>query len=420
MPAVRPPMNPSGTIILKPRRAQPFFGRHPWVFEGAVGRVEGDPSPGAVVRVLSFEKEFIAHGIYNPHSNIRARLFSWDEGQAVDSALVAARIERAVQWRNAGLGLGAPRGACRLVHSESDGLSGLVVDRYADLVVVQFTSLAMFQFRDAVVDTLVRLLVPRGIYQRTERGIGAQEGLAAHDELLRGEVPAEPIVIEEEGRELLVDVRTGQKTGAYLDQRENRRALCRYARGRSVLDVCCYSGGFSLALLQAGASQATGIDVSAAAIELARQNAQRNGLAADFIEAQAVPAMRQLIGEGRRFGLVVCDPPKFARRSAALERALAGYDQINRLALELLEPDGILCTNSCSGHVSREAFQEVLAQASRKTHCPLWLLESRGQAPDHPVALDCPQTGYLTCIIGRRVPRSNEDRPSPSPDDPPR
>lgn len=387
-------------VILKARKARPFFGRHPWVFHGAIDKVEDRPAPGAVVAVYSFEKEFVAYGLFNERSNIRVRLYSWDKDRPIDAAMIAERIARAVHFRHETLALAAPRGACRLVYSEADDLSGLVVDRYADILTVQLSSLALAQFEPVILRTLEQRLQPRGIMRRTERGIGELEGLETTDMVLAGTVPSEPFVIEDGGIELLVDPRTGQKTGAFLDQRDNRQALCRYTRGRSLLDVFCYTGAFGLtAARHGGATSVLGVDVSGAAIALAQQNAERNGIAAEFMQAEAVPALERLRSEGRRFGVVVCDPPKFARTPGALEKALKGYETINRLALELLEPGGILLTCSCSGHVSAEQFIHVLVSAAQKTGRELQLLEQRGQAPDHPISLFCLETAYLKCVI---------------------
>lgn len=394
----------TATVVLKPRKAKPFFARHPWVFDGAIASVVGRAEPGACVRVVSHEGQFVAHGLYNPASKIRVRLYSWDADRTVDADLVRERIEQAIRLRHDVLRLNDPRGACRLVYSESDGLSGLVVDRYAQYLVVQFTSRAVAQFEAAILATLCRCLAPAGIYRRTERGIGALEQLELADEPVSGTVPDAPITIVEHGLELAVDLRTGQKTGAYLDQRDNRLALCRYTAGRSVLDAFCHTGAFGILAARLGdAGPVTGIDVSGPALALAQRNAAHNGVAADFIEAPAVPTMQQLLGQGKRFGVVVCDPPKFARTTEAVPRALAGYDRVNQLALRLLEPDGILLTCSCSGHVSMDDFLEVLAGAARHVGREMQILEQRGQAPDHPVALACRETAYLKCVILRAM-----------------
>lgn len=391
-------------VYLKARRARPFFGRHPWVFENAIAKVTGKPQPGDAVELRTDKDEFVAYGLYNSHSKIRVRLYSWDADVPIDDALLASRIERAVRFREDVLHLNGPRQACRLVYSESDGLSGLVVDRYADVLVVQVTSLALSQRLPLIVETLSNLLNPSCIYQRTEKGIGQLEGLEAADGVIAGTAPADAIIIEENGLELFAEVQTGQKTGLYLDQRDNRLALCRYTRGKSVLDVFCNTGAFSLlAMKNGGAASALGIDVSETALAAAARNAAHNNIAAHFQQGEAVPTLKKLHQEKRFFEVVVCDPPKFARSAGSVDRALRGYEQINTLALNVLQPEGILLTCSCSGLVSLEQFVSVLTSVSQNCGRELQILEIRGQAPDHPISLYCQETEYLKCVIARVV-----------------
>lgn len=394
----------SGKVFIKAKKARPFFGRHPWVFASAIDRVEGSPQPGDAVEVFSHDREFIAHGLFNPHSTIRVRLYSWDQARPIDDAMIAERIARAIDLRQGALGLGDPHGACRLVFSESDGLSGLIVDRYANLLVVQFTSLAMAQHEKAIVATLEERLSPAGIYRRTERGVGELEKLEIDDTLLAGAVPEAPIEIQEGPDDarlgFLVDVRAGQKTGAFLDQRDNRRAAARYAAGRDVLDLFCFGGGFALAAMKWGkAKSALGLDVSAPAITLAQRNAERNDLPVEFLKEDVTAGLARLKAEGRSFGLIVCDPPKFARTPGAVDNALRGYENLNRAALEILEPGGILVTCSCSGHVDFDQFTEAVVAAAQRLGRDLQFLEVRTQAPDHPVSAFCLETQYLKCLI---------------------
>ncbi|HVJ83794.1 MAG TPA: class I SAM-dependent rRNA methyltransferase [Planctomycetia bacterium] len=394
-------MSSMPTVTLQARKAKPFFGKHPWLFSAAIDRAPDVPA-GTQVRVLSFEKEFVAYGLYNPDSNIRVRLYSWEHGSPLDEAEVAARIRRAVKARTEALGLGDPAGACRLIYSESDFLSGLVVDRYADVLVVQMASKALAKFEPTITATLVELLAPRCIVRRVDKAVAELEKYDAGDATLHGAEPIEPFPVAENGLEWLVDVRSGQKTGLYLDQRENRMAFSRYARGRDVLDVCCYTGGFALtAMKHGGVKKALGIDSSGPAVRLAQRNAERNGLAAEFLCEAALPAMQQLHREGRRFGAIALDPPKFARTTADLEAAIRGYDQLNKAALDLLEPGGILCTCSCSGRLSPGAFVQVLASAAQKANRPVQILEQRGQPADHPISAYCLETAYLKCLIAR-------------------
>lgn len=392
------------TVFIQPRKARPFFGRHPWVFDQAIDRIEGEPAPGEAVRVMSADREFIAYGLFNPTSTIRVRLVSWEKDQPIDDALLVSRLERAIRFRHQRLGMDDPRGACRLFYSESDGLPGLIVDRYADVLTIVFTSLALAQRQEIVVRTLERLLHPRGIYRRSEKYVAELEGMEEHDGLLAGTVPETPLLIREHGIDYAVDVRAGQKTGMYLDQRENRLAVCRYTQHQDVLDVCCHGGGFGLTALRHGkAKSVLGIDSSPAAVRLAQDNAERNELPLEVECEDAVPAMHRLRREGRRFGVIILDPPKFARNLGALAAARRGYDQLNRAALELLEPDGILVSCSCSGVLEPAVFVDILAEASKTIGRELHVLEERGQAADHPVSTYCLETRYLKVVIARAV-----------------
>lgn len=392
---------PPARVVLKPRRARPFFARHPWVFAGSIACVEGDPAPGDEVGVYSREDVLIARGLFNPRSAIRVRLYRWDDGP-LDESFWRGRIDDAVRLRDEVLGLGGEESATRLIYSESDGLSGLTVDRYGRWLVAQFTSLALYGRREL----LLRLLSERtgcaGILVRTDPAIADPEGLPVEEEVGHGSLPEGPIRIVEHEVAYAVDVRAGQKTGAYLDQRENRRAVAALARGRKVLDLFCYTGGFSLNALKHGAAHALGLDSSAAAIERARGNAVANGLgAARFEVADIFAALDRLRDGGQRFGLVVCDPPKFARSPRDLDDALKGYLRLNRAAVEVVEPGGLLATCSCSGLVTRTMFADLLNRVAELTGRTIQVLEQRGQAPDHPVTASCLETDYLKCMICR-------------------
>ncbi|HEV3120461.1 MAG TPA: class I SAM-dependent rRNA methyltransferase [Isosphaeraceae bacterium] len=389
-------------VILKPRKSRPFFARHPWVFAGSVGRIEGEPETGDEVDVVSHEGNLIARGLYNPRSAIRVRLYRWPSGP-LDAAFWNERLEEALRLRTEVLCLPAEQAAARLVFSEADGLSGVTVDRYDRWLVAQFTSLALYLKRDLLLPRLIELTGAEGLLLRTERGMAEQEGLLLEDGPALGSVPSEPIEIIENDLRFQVDLHTGQKTGFYLDQRDNRRAAALYARGRRVLDLFCYTGGFSLnALKHGGAASVLGFDASSGAIALAKRNAERNGLSKATFEANDVfEALEDLRSEGERFGAVICDPPKFARQQKAVEDALKAYLRLNRAAIELLEPDGILVTCSCSSHVDRTLFASLLAQVAELSGRAIQILEQRGQAPDHPVAATCLETEYLKCFICR-------------------
>jgi 23S rRNA (cytosine1962-C5)-methyltransferase len=391
----------SKQVVLQPRRARPFYGRHPWVYAGAIAQVQGEPADGDVVDLYSHAGNFIARGLFNSQSKIRVRLFSWSAETPLDENFFRERLQRAVRLRDV-LGLNKSGQACRLVFSEGDGLSGLTVDRYDRWLVVQFTSLGIAQRREMLADLLMELTEPAGIYVRTERGIGRLEGLELQDGPLRGQIPSEPIVIEEGGLRFLVNFAEGQKTGFYLDQRENRRAVAGLAAGRRVLDAFCYTGGFGLHAAQAGAREVLGVDVSEPALALARENARLNGFSnLSFVRADVFTQLDALQQAGERFGLIVLDPPKFARARNALEEALRGYRRLQTLALRLLEPDGFLVTCCCSGLITVSMLDDLLAQLAAEERRDVQILEHRGQAPDHPVSAVCPESNYLKCIISR-------------------
>ncbi|MGE0694419.1 MAG: class I SAM-dependent rRNA methyltransferase [Pirellulales bacterium] len=392
----------SARAILKPRRARPFYGRHPWVLESAIARIEGDVADGDVVDLVSDQGKFIARGIYNGHSRIRVRLYTWDNTVGLDGAFFRERLERALAWRNR-LGLNDADGAARLVYSEADGLSGLVVDRYADWLSVQITSLAMARRLDELLDILTELVRPRGIFIRTEKGVAAVEGIELRDGLVRGSAPDGPVFIVENQLRFGIDLAEGQKTGFYLDQRDNRRAAAAYLRDRRVLDVCCYSGGFSLnAIVHGGAREVWGYDASEKAVALAQANAELNAVrGTQFFAGDCFDSLHLLAANREKFDAVILDPPKFARGRGAVAEALRAYHRLNRLAVDVLSPDGILVTCSCSGHVQREDFLNMLLGVAEQTRRDIQVLEMRGAAADHPLAVTCLESEYLKCFICR-------------------
>jgi 23S rRNA (cytosine1962-C5)-methyltransferase len=389
-------------VVLKPRKARPFYGRHPWVLDSAVDRVEGEVADGDVVELLSDKGKFIARGVFNARSRIRVRLYTWNPAQPLDDAFWRQRLAAAFALRSQ-LGYGDAEGAARLVFSEGDGLSGLIVDRYGQYLAVQVTALAMAVRLPQLTPMLVELAQPRGIVLRGERGISRIEGLELQDGPHWGTMPETPIVVREHGLHYAVDLAEGQKTGLYLDQRENRRAAAGYFRGRRLLDMFCYTGGFSLAAAALGSAQeALGVDSSAKAVALAQENAARNGLAnLRFQSGDGFQTLEALRDAGQQFDAVVLDPPKFAGSRGAVDEALRAYHWLNRLAVELLTPGGILVTCSCSGHVTREDFQMMLLGVAQQTRRDIQILEQRGASADHPVAATCLEGEYLKCFICR-------------------
>ncbi|HEX3725027.1 MAG TPA: class I SAM-dependent rRNA methyltransferase [Pirellulales bacterium] len=388
--------------ILKPRKARPFYGRHPWVLDSAIARVEGNPADGDVVDLLTDAGKFVARGLFNSRSRIRVRLYSWDNTEALDRACWHRKLRVALDLRER-LGLMEPQGAARLVFSESDGLSGLVVDRYGPWLSVQVTALAMAQRLDELADMLLEMVDARGIFVRTEKGVAQAEGIELRDGLYRGEAPDGPAFIVENELRFGIDLAEGQKTGFYLDQRDNRRAAAAYFRDRRVLDMFCYSGGFSLnAMVHGHAREVLGIDSSEKAVLLARANAELNRVFGVRFETEnCFQALSRLAEERQRFGAIILDPPKFARSRQSVDDALRAYHKLNRMAVDVLEPGGILVTCSCSGHVSRDDLYMMLLGVAEQTGRDIQILEARGGAPDHPLSVTCLESEYLKCLICR-------------------
>ncbi len=389
-------------VILRAKRAQPFFGRHPWVFAGAIERVEGAPADGDEVDLVSHGGNFVARGLYNSQSKINVRLYCWEADTALDRAFFHNRLSTAVALRHDILKLNTPDAGYRVCFSESDYLSGMVVDRYGDWLTVQFTALGIANRREIIVDALRELLNPKGIYLRTEKGIGKLEGVELHDQLLWGESPPADLSIRENGMRFLVNLTEGQKTGYYLDQRDNRAAVARLCGGKRVLDAFCYSGGFGLYAAKAGASEVLGVDASEPALELARRNATANGLNnITFENADVFNRLGELVADGRQFDVVVLDPPKFARNRAAVPDAIKGYRRLHQLAMKLLAKDGLLVSCCCTGLIAMTDLEELLAQVTVESRRDLQIVERRGPAADHPVAVTCRESGYLKCLISR-------------------
>jgi 23S rRNA (cytosine1962-C5)-methyltransferase len=391
----------SARVVLKPRKAQPFFGRHPWVFEGAIQYVDGDCADGDVVDLLTDKGNFVARGVINTRSKLHIRLYTWDETQRLDASFWRQRLESAIQLRRDLPRL--DRQAMRMVFSETDGLSGLIVDRYLDHLVVQLNALAMAVRWPVVEPLLIDLLHPRSIVLRGDPSIAKEEGIELQTGAVWGESPTAAVEISEHGVTYVIDLYSGQKTGLYLDQAENHRTAASYLNGRRVLDLFCYTGGFSLAAARLGtAAEVLGIDGSERAIAAAQANAARNGIEnVRFEVGDGFRTLDDLRTRGEKFGAVILDPPKFARTRRQVDEALRAYHRINRLAVDLLEPGGILVTCSCSGGVSREDFLLMISGVAQKSGRSIHILEQLGAAPDHPISVTCPETEYLKCFICR-------------------
>ncbi len=388
-------------VVIKPKKALALIRGHPWVLSSSVSLVDEAVADGEVVDVVSEQGQFIARGIYNSKSHICVRLYTQSADEELDWNFWRTRLQRAIALRHQ-LGLLEPQGACRLVFSEADGLSGLVVDRYGPYLVVQITAQAMAVRTEELIPLLIELVNPQGILVRWDPAAATAEGVAATAGRTWGEVP-EQVTIREHGTWFRVDLVAGQKTGFYLDQRDNRRAAAEYLAGADMLDMYCYTGGFALVAARVGqAKSVLAFDSSSRAIQLAKANAELNGLTnAQFEVGEAFEVLENFVRQGRRFDAVVLDPPRFAGHRRKIDQALRAYHWLNRLAVQVLHPGGILVTCSCSGRVSRQQFLDMLAGVAEKTRRSFQILEQRGAAADHPVLLACPETEYLKCVICR-------------------
>ena len=391
-------------VLLKPGREKSVGLRHPWLFSGAIERIEGEADDGKVVDVVSASGEWLARGYLNRRSQITVRLLTWDAEERIDRRFWQRRLERAMAGR-AALSADPETTAYRLVHAESDGLPGLVVDRYGDWLVAQFLTLGIERQKEAIVELLMELVSPRGIYERSDVEVRRKEGLEPRRGPLAGEEPPPLVEMLESGLRFNVDIIGGQKTGFYLDQRENRRRVAAYAAGREVLNAFAYTGAFAVYALAAGAKHVTNVETSYKALELAERNLALNGFdpdrQAEQIAGDVFAVLRDFRETGRRFDLIILDPPKFAQTKGQVRAATRGYKDINLLALQLLRPGGILATFSCSGQVSEELFQKVVFGASVDAGRDVQLLERLAQPPDHPVLLSFPEGAYLKGFICR-------------------
>ncbi|HZO02370.1 MAG TPA: class I SAM-dependent methyltransferase [Burkholderiales bacterium] len=387
-------------LVLKKGREKSLKRRHPWIFSGAVEKVQGKPGSGDTVEVLAGGGR-LAQAAYSPKSQIRARVWSFDPKADIDAAFFSSRLERALALREA-LPAAKHTNALRLVHGESDGLPGLVVDRYADVLVAQFLAAGVERWRDPILDALMELSGCAAIYERSDAEVRKLEGLPAKAGFARGNRNASRCPIIEYGLNFRVDVEQGQKTGFFLDQRENRQRVRALAAGREVLDGFCYTGGFSVAALAGGAKRVTAIESSAAALEVAKENLAANPLDAsrvEFMQADVFKQLRTLRDQNAKFGLIVLDPPKFAPTAAQVKKAARAYKDINLWALKLLAPGGVLATFSCSGGVSAELFQSIVAGAALDAGGEAKIIERFGAAADHPVALEFPEGEYLKGLL---------------------
>ena len=395
-------------VILKSGRDKPVRQRHPWIFSGAIASLPAGVEDGEIVEVVDAAGAWLARGYLNRRSQIQVRLLTWEQGEEIDDAFWRRRLAAALEMRHA---LPALDGctALRLVNAENDFVPGLTVDRYDDYLVVQAGTLAIDRRKELLAHLLLELTGCRGIVERSDMAVRKLEGLSPATGTLAGSPPPETIDIREDGLLFQVDLARGQKTGFYTDQRANRRRVAAYSSDRRVLNAFSYTGAFAVHALRAGATHVTNIDSSVDALSMAETNLRRNGFdpdrQAEGVAGDVFAILRDWNDEpDQRFDLVILDPPKFAQNQGAVDRALRGYKEINRLAMRLLRPGGILATFSCSGLVSADLFQKVVFGAAIDAGRSVQVLEWLRQSPDHPVAITFPEGEYLKGLIARVTP----------------
>lgn len=380
-------------IRLKKKEERRVLRGHPWVFSNEIQMPPKDIPPGEIVDILDSEGAFIGRGYYNPHTLIAARLLTRKK-EPIDTSFFIRRISKARDLRVL-LGL---LGSFRAVFSEGDGIPGLIVDKYEDVLVVQSLTAGIERLMDLILEALDHVYSPRAIILRNDSPVRRLEGLAMETRIAKGEISS-PLQIEESGLYYKVDVMKGQKTGFFFDQRENRQALKGLVHGKKILDCFCYIGAWSLTAARFGASDVLGIDSSEKAIELARENAELNRLSIEFVIGDVFEELKSFESEKRRFGCIILDPPAFVKSRAKVREALKGYKEMNLRAMRLLEPGGILVTCSCSHHIDEDLFREMLIDAGYAARRSIKLLEMRSQARDHPIPIACKEARYLKCAI---------------------
>jgi 23S rRNA (cytosine1962-C5)-methyltransferase len=390
-------------VIIKPKRDKSLLRKHPWVFSGALAKLKGNPSAGETVDLVNAQGIWLGRGAYSPRSQIAVRMWTFDEKESVDAFFFRNRLERAISSRRELKRL-LRLNACRLVNAESDGLPGLIVDQYDQFLVCQFLTAGVHAWKEVIVQQLKELVAPGGIFERSDSPVLEKEGLERYVGVLAGQEPPETISIQEGDYRYLVDVRNGHKTGFYLDQRDNRRQLGHYVADADVLNCFCYTGGFGVAAMAAGARTLTNIDISTAALDIARRNMALNNLESErvaYLQADVFKQLRAFRDAAREFDVIVLDPPKFADSRQQLDRASRGYKDINLLSIKLLRSGGYLFTFSCSGLMEPDLFQKIVADAALDAGRDAQIIRRMGQAADHPTSLNFPEGHYLKGLLCR-------------------
>lgn len=388
------------SLILKPGREKSLLRRHPWIFSGAVHRLDEEPASGATVDLLSFNGDFLARAAYSPASQIRARVWTFLD-ESVDADFFRRKIRAAIVSRST-FQVSSASDAYRLIYAESDGLPGLIVDRYGEVLVLQSLTAGSEFWKETIADILLEETGLQTIYERSDADVRELEGLQPKNGILRGAIPDSRLIVHEHNLKFLVDIASGHKTGFYLDQRANRLCVRELVGDRDVLDCFCYTGGFTVNALSGGAKSVLSVDASAEALGLCKENVALNALPVErhtTLEGDVFHLLRKFRDEGRSFDMVILDPPKFAPTAAQAEKASRGYKDINLLAFKLLRPGGILVTFSCSGGVDAALFQKIVAGAALDAGVDAQIVERLSQAADHPVALHFPEGTYLKGLV---------------------
>ncbi len=384
-------------LFLAKGREKSLLRRHPWIFSGAVQRMEGKAASGETVDIVDASGKWLARAAYSPQSQIRARVWTFDQQEAVDEQFFVRRLQQAQTWRS-WLAEHDDLTGYRLIAGESDGMPGITIDRYQDFLVLQLLSAGAEYQRAALLQALQHCFPECAIYDRSDVAVRKKEGLPLAQGPVIGDVPPDLLPIREHGMQLLVDIRQGHKTGFYLDQRDSRLAARRFARNADVLNCFSYTGAFAVSVLMGSCKQVTSVDTSQAALDIARQNVELNGLdlgKAEFMREDVFQLLRRYRDEGRTFDLIIMDPPKFVENKNQLAGACRGYKDINMLAFSLLKPGGILLSFSCSGLMPTDLFQKILADAAIDARRDVQFIEQYRQAADHPVIATYPEGLYL-------------------------
>jgi 23S rRNA (cytosine1962-C5)-methyltransferase len=389
------------TIFLK-KSADSFIKRkHPWIFSGAVEKVEGNPSNGETVQILTSNNTFVGFGSYSPSSQIRVRVWSFNPDEKIDSDFFRRKILTSSDARKKNIDT-LQTNAYRIINAESDGLPGLIVDQYSEFLVCQFLSSGSEFNKNIIVEILNEKFKPKGIFERSDVEVRIKENLQPEKGLLKGVIPDDLVEVKENGLRFLVDIKNGHKTGFYLDQRDNRKLVSEFSKGKSVLNCFSYTGGFSVYALAAGAEKITQVEASGSAIEISNQIFELNNLSSSSVEninGDVFEVLRKFRDERKTFDLIILDPPKFAESASQISKASRGYKDINLLAIKLLNPGGILFTFSCSGHISQELFQKIIAGAALDSGREVKIIKQLTQSADHPVPLNFPEGLYLKGLV---------------------